>query len=148
MHDPERLALDVLQDGPAAKEHAYALNYVEAIARRDDEIVLRDNESGEEFTLSADVVINASGPWTDLTNEALGESTRAILGGTKGSHIVLDHPELLAATQGREIFLEHSDGRDRADLPVEGPGPRRYDGHRGRSAGARPVHRGRSRRLL
>jgi len=33
------------------------------------------------------------------------------MGGTKGSHIVLDHPELLAATGGREIFFEHSDGR-------------------------------------
>ena len=119
MHDPERLALDVLQDGRAAREHAYALNYVEAIARRDDEIVLRDNESGEEFTLSADVVINASGPWTDLTNEALGESTR-YMGGTKGSHIVLDHPELLAATQGREIFLEHSDGRIVLIYPLKG----------------------------
>ncbi|PIJ47869.1 FAD-dependent oxidoreductase, partial [Leucobacter sp. OLES1] len=51
-----------------------------------------------------------SGPWTDLTNAALGEGTR-FMGGTKGSHVVLDHPELLAATGGREIFFEHSDGR-------------------------------------
>ena len=33
------------------------------------------------------------------------------MGGTKGSHIVLDHPELLDACQGREIFFEHTDGR-------------------------------------
>ncbi|KEP72294.1 hypothetical protein HR12_47265 [Microbacterium sp. SUBG005] len=33
------------------------------------------------------------------------------MGGTKGPHIVLDNPELLAATGGREIFFEHSDGR-------------------------------------
>jgi glycerol-3-phosphate dehydrogenase len=33
------------------------------------------------------------------------------MGGTKGSHIVLDHPELLAACNGREIFFEHTDGR-------------------------------------
>ena len=33
------------------------------------------------------------------------------MGGTKGSHIVLDHPGLLEACRGREIFFEHTDGR-------------------------------------
>jgi glycerol-3-phosphate dehydrogenase len=56
------------------------------------------------------VVINATGNWVDPTNAALGEETR-FMGGTKGSHIVLDNPELLAATRGREIFFEHEDGR-------------------------------------
>lgn len=110
MHDPERLALDVLQDGRSANPRSHALNYVEAVGRDGDGVVLRDRESAEEFTVRADVIVNASGPWTDLTNDALGDATR-FMGGTKGSHIVLDHPELLAATQGREIFFEHSDGR-------------------------------------
>jgi glycerol-3-phosphate dehydrogenase len=82
-------------------------------------VVLRDRESGTEFTLQADVVVNASGPWTDLTNDALGTDTR-FMGGTKGSHIVLDHPELLEATQGREIFFEHSDGRIVLIYPLKG----------------------------
>lgn len=110
MHDPERLALDVLQDGMQAHPQAHALNYVEAIGRTQEGVIVRDRESGTEFTITADVVVNTSGPWTDLTNEALGTATR-FMGGTKGSHIVLDHPELLEATQGREIFFEHSDGR-------------------------------------
>ncbi|QMU98067.1 glycerol-3-phosphate dehydrogenase/oxidase [Microbacterium esteraromaticum] len=119
MHDPERLALDVLQDGRAAHPGAIALNYVEAAGRSGDGVLLRDLESGTEFTVSADVVVNASGPWTDLTNEALGEDTR-FMGGTKGSHIVLDHPELLDATGGREIFFEHSDGRIVLIYPLKG----------------------------
>jgi len=119
MHDPERLALDVLQDGLAAHPGAHALNYVEAIARDGDRVVLRDRESGTEFSVQADVVVNASGPWTDLTNDALGTDTR-FMGGTKGSHIVLDHPELLEATQGREIFFEHSDGRIVLIYPLKG----------------------------
>ena len=110
MHDPERLALDVLQDARSAHAGAIALNYVEAVGRQGDAVVLRDRETAEEFAVSADVIVNASGPWTDLTNDALGEQTR-FMGGTKGSHIVLDHPELLDATGGREIFFEHSDGR-------------------------------------
>ncbi|HWR84466.1 MAG TPA: glycerol-3-phosphate dehydrogenase/oxidase [Rhodoglobus sp.] len=110
MHDPERLALDVLLDGAAASPDAIALNYVEAVGMDADGVRLRDRETGAEFTVAADVVVNTSGPWTDLTNEALGAAT-AYMGGTKGSHIVLDHPQLLAATGGREIFFEHSDGR-------------------------------------
>jgi glycerol-3-phosphate dehydrogenase len=46
----------------------------------------------------------------DLTNEAMGTASR-FMGGTKGSHIVLDHPRLLEACNGREIFFEHTDGR-------------------------------------
>ncbi|GAA5154370.1 glycerol-3-phosphate dehydrogenase/oxidase [Microbacterium pseudoresistens] len=119
MHDPERLALDVLQDGRAAHPGAHALNYVEAIGAGDGTVLLRDLESGTEFSLAADVIVNTSGPWTDLTNEALGELTR-FMGGTKGSHIVLDNPELLAATAGREIFFEHSDGRIVLIYPLKG----------------------------
>jgi glycerol-3-phosphate dehydrogenase len=119
MHDPERLALDVLQDGRSAHPGAHAINYVEAIARDGEKVVLRDRESGTEFTVQADVVVNSSGPWTDLTNDALGADTR-FMGGTKGSHIVLDHPELLDATRGREIFFEHSDGRIVLIYPLKG----------------------------
>lgn len=111
MHDPERLALDVLHDGQVAGgDRARAANYLPAVGFTDSGVTLRDETNGEEFNFSARVVLNTSGPWTDLTNEALGETTE-FMGGTKGSHIVLDHPELLAATRGREIFFEHSDGR-------------------------------------
>ncbi|WP_119697512.1 glycerol-3-phosphate dehydrogenase/oxidase [Microbacterium halotolerans] len=108
MHDPERLALDVLGDGVRAGGRA--VNYVEAVGRNGRSITLRDNATGDEFDFAPDVVVNASGPWTDLTNEALGSAT-AYMGGTKGSHIVLDNPDLVAATGGREIFFEHEDGR-------------------------------------
>ncbi|MHA3684715.1 FAD-dependent oxidoreductase [Leucobacter sp. HY1908] len=110
MHDPERLALDVLWDGIETGSHARAANYVSAVGHSDAGVRLRDEVTGAEFDFAADLVVNTSGPWTDLTNEALGQETQ-FMGGTKGSHIVLDHPELLAATRGREIFFEHSDGR-------------------------------------
>lgn len=119
VHDPERLALDVLRDGEAAHTGAHALNYVEAIRLDAEGLLLRDRETGAEFPVQVDVIVNASGPWTDLTNEALGTDT-AFMGGTKGSHIVLDHPELLEATGGREIFFEHSDGRIVLIYPLKG----------------------------
>ena len=110
VHDPERLALDVLKDGLATGSHARSANYVEAVGLDEGGVRVRDRVSGDEFKIGAEVIINASGPWTDLTNRALGIDS-AHMGGTKGSHIVIDHPGLLAATGGRELFFEHSDGR-------------------------------------
>jgi glycerol-3-phosphate dehydrogenase len=118
--NPERLALDVLLDGVAAGgDKARAVNYLEAVAAQDGKVRVRDAVTGEEFDLTADVVVNASGPWTDLTNEALGSPTR-FMGGTKGSHIVVDNPELLRACAGREMFFEHKDGRIVLVYPLHG----------------------------
>lgn len=119
VHDPERLALDVLRDGLDAGPHARAANYVEAVDFEGGAVRLRDGVTGEEFPFTADVVINASGPWTDLTNDALGQAS-SLMGGTKGSHIVLDNAALLAATGGREIFFEHEDGRIVLIYPLKG----------------------------
>ncbi|MDQ0028315.1 glycerol-3-phosphate dehydrogenase/oxidase [Arthrobacter bambusae] len=125
VHNPERLTLDVLQDGEKAGAgsslpggSARASNYVSLLsmdtvagtAGQAGAVLLRDELTGEEFSFQADVIVNTTGAWVDLTNEAMGTASR-FMGGTKGSHIVLDHPELLAACGGREIFFEHTDGR-------------------------------------
>ena len=122
VHNPERLTLDVLQDGEkagaAGASDARASNYLSLVAVRERSgagqtgsiAELRDELTGELFEFSADVIVNTTGAWVDLTNEAMGAPS-SFMGGTKGSHIVLDHPELLAACNGREIFFEHTDGR-------------------------------------
>ncbi|MFS0867825.1 glycerol-3-phosphate dehydrogenase/oxidase [Microbacterium sp. 179-B 1A2 NHS] len=120
LRNPERLGLDLVRDGVAlGGDRARAANYVSAVGSDGEAVLLRDEDTGEEFPFSASVVINASGPWTDLTNDDLGRPT-AYMGGTKGSHIVLDHPELLQATGGRELFFEHSDGRIVLIYPLNG----------------------------
>jgi glycerol-3-phosphate dehydrogenase len=120
MWDPERLALDVLHDGLASGgPRATAVNYVSAVRMDAGAVRLRDELTEDEFTVRAKVVVNASGPWTDLTNGSLGMPTR-FMGGTKGSHIVLDNAELLEATRGREIFFENSDGRIVLIYPLKG----------------------------
>lgn len=119
VHNPERLTLDVLQDGEkagaAGGNGARASNYLSLVAIRNSAgagrtVELRDELTGEVFAFNADVVVNTTGAWVDLTNQAMGAAS-AFMGGTKGSHIVLDHPELLEACGGREIFFEHTDGR-------------------------------------
>ncbi|ALJ21991.1 glycerol-3-phosphate dehydrogenase/oxidase [Microbacterium sp. No. 7] len=119
MHDPERLALDVLRDGLEAGDHARAANYLAAVGASDGAVELRDETTGERFAFHAKVVVNTSGPWTDLTNAALGVPT-AYMGGTKGSHIVLDNPALAEATRGNEIFFEAADGRIVLIYPLKG----------------------------
>ncbi|MES1170383.1 MAG: glycerol-3-phosphate dehydrogenase/oxidase, partial [Leifsonia sp.] len=118
MHNPERLALDVLLDG-IGTGHGRAANYVEVIGMSGHQVRLRDLESGQEFSMSARVVVNTTGPWTDITNDELGVTTR-YMGGTKGSHIVLDHPALMEATKGRELFFENDDGRIVLIYPLKG----------------------------
>ncbi|MDP5226032.1 MULTISPECIES: glycerol-3-phosphate dehydrogenase/oxidase [Arthrobacter] len=114
VHNPERLTLDVLNDGlTAGGQTARAANYLSVVGAAESPsgvVRLRDELTGEEFDFAADVVVNVTGAWVDESNGALGSPTR-FMGGTRGSHIVLDHPELLAATGGREIFFEHTDGR-------------------------------------
>jgi glycerol-3-phosphate dehydrogenase len=122
VHEPERLGLDVLADAVAAGgngQRARRANYVEAVGIADGGVLLRDRETGHDFSFTARVVVNASGPWTDLTNAAIGTST-ALMGGTKGSHIVLDSRELLDACDGRELFFENDDGRIVLIQPIKG----------------------------
>jgi len=122
VHNPERLTLDVLRDGEkaGAAGGARASNYVSLVSLTGSAggpgtgsgstVRLRDELTGEDFDFTADVIVNTTGAWVDLTNQAMGAAS-SFMGGTKGSHIVLDHPELLAACNGREIFFEHTDGR-------------------------------------
>ncbi len=120
VHEPERLGLDVLADGVAAGgDRARSANYLEAVGVSNGGVLLRDVETGREFAFQAKVVVNASGPWTDLTNQALGQPS-TLMGGTKGSHIVLDNPVLFEACAGREMFFENSDGRIVLIHPIKG----------------------------
>ncbi len=119
MENPERLALEVLFDGLAAGSNARAYNYVAAASMVGNQVVLLDELTGEKINFSADVIVNTSGPWTDLTNESLGFQT-SYMAGTKGSHIVIDNQELFKACDNREIFFENKDGRIVLMYPIVG----------------------------
>jgi len=116
---PERLCLELIADACAAHPGARALNHCALVRREGAAVVLRDAVTGREFPVRPRVVVNATGGWIDLANAALGEPTRWI-GGTKGSHLVLDHPELLAACRGEQLFYENPDGRVCIFFPVNG----------------------------
>ncbi|MFN2144501.1 MAG: glycerol-3-phosphate dehydrogenase/oxidase, partial [Anaerolineales bacterium] len=110
MRSPERICIELLADTLKASDRAYAANYVRADRVEGKQVVLVDELTGEQFSVTPEIVINASGPWIDFTNFALGSQTQMI-GGTKGSHLILDHPELRDQIKGHEIFFENKDGR-------------------------------------
>jgi len=118
VHEPERLAMDLVADAKATG-NATVVTYAAAVGTSDGGVLLQDQLTGATVRATAGIVINASGPLTDITNEALGRETR-FMGGTKGSHIVVDHPQLYAELAGRELFFENSDGRIVLIYPVKG----------------------------
>ncbi len=107
---PERLCLELVQDAEAAYSGAHAMNYVRAQSAKGGVVVLRDEVSGETCDVKPKIVVNAAGAWIDGVNQAIGRASQFI-GGTKGSHIVLDHPELVAATGDDMIYFVNRDGR-------------------------------------
>ena len=106
----ERLCLELVQDAEAACAGARALNYVRVQSAGGGTVVLRDEVTGQTCQVRPRVVVNATGAWIDFTNRGLGRESRFI-GGTKGSHLVLDHPELVAATGDEMIYFVNRDGR-------------------------------------
>lgn len=106
---PERLVLELVQDGLMANPGSLALNYTSLLSTDGEALHFRPPE-GPDLTLRPRIVVNAAGPWIDRVNAALGIETQ-LVGGTKGSHILLEHPELIRILNGRMIYFEADDGR-------------------------------------
>ncbi|PLP57644.1 glycerol-3-phosphate dehydrogenase [Mesorhizobium loti] len=107
---PERLGLEMLHDTMAASPTAHALNYAQ-IGSDADGLTLTDTISGETLPVRPRLIINATGGWIDLTNRSIGASAPTMMGGTKGSHIIVDSQELHDALAGQMIYYENEDGR-------------------------------------
>jgi glycerol-3-phosphate dehydrogenase len=130
---PERLTLELVLDAEKEGSHAKALNYCSLAGVNDGKVSVKDEESGRMYTVSPRLIINAAGPWIDFANHAMGIDHHYI-GGTKGSHLVLNHPELREAIGRNEFFFENKDGRivlifpfferviiGTSDIPFENP---------------------------
>jgi len=106
----ERLCLELIADARAAKPECMALNYVETLGLDQGRLRLRYVPTGEVMTVEPSAVVNAAGAWVDRANATLGLTTR-FMGGTKGSHLVVDCPQLHRALGDRMVYYQHHDGR-------------------------------------
>jgi glycerol-3-phosphate dehydrogenase len=130
---PERLTIELLLDAEKEGSHARSLNYVTLLGVKEGIATLRDEPTGVMYEVRPQLIINAAGPWIDGTNQSMGLQTHYV-GPTKGSHLVLDNPELRLAIGDHEFFFENKDGRivlifplfdkvmiGTSDIPIEDP---------------------------
>ncbi|NEI68738.1 FAD-dependent oxidoreductase [Rhizobium lusitanum] len=106
---PERLVYELVNDGLAANKDALAANVTTLVSAADGVLTFQ-RADGYAFSVKPKLVVNAAGPWIDHVNAALGAPAH-LIGGTKGSHILLDHPELVRSLNGHMIYFEADDGR-------------------------------------
>jgi glycerol-3-phosphate dehydrogenase len=112
----ERLVLENLLAARAAGAEILIHTAVTAINIEEQQISSVDCEdtiNGQKRRLNARVVINAAGPWVDAVVDTAASNAPQLVGGTKGSHIVVgkfdgapaDAFYVEAAADGRPIFI-------------------------------------------
>ena len=113
---PERLVIQSVREmtdaGGVALNHAEAVKLISpgGVLRG---LVVRDACSGETAEIAAKVVVNAAGPWADeVLAGSDAERHDRLIGGTKGSHLVVDWPDgpkhaifASAKSDGRPFFI-------------------------------------------
>lgn len=127
---PERLVWELVRDGLDASPGSRAMNFASLTGRDGGSLRLRD-AAGVAVAVTAPLVVNAAGPWIDRINAELGIEGK-LIGGTKGSHILMRHPELVRSLKGRMIYFEADDGRiclvyDHLGLALVGSTDRKAD---------------------
>ncbi|MDH5622366.1 MAG: glycerol-3-phosphate dehydrogenase, partial [Gammaproteobacteria bacterium] len=111
----ERLVLENLLAARFAGAEIKTYAEVREIRTRDgrvDAISYRDKD-GVDHEIGIDTVVNASGPWVDEVLKAATSSSQRLVGGTKGSHIIVSHFEgapsdafyVEAEADGRPFFI-------------------------------------------
>ncbi len=106
----ERLCVEMIQDARAAHAGCDAMNYIRCRAADGGAVMLEDDLAARSVKIRPRVVVNATGAWVDIANGDLGLDTH-YMGGTKGSHLVVDNPELHKMLDGQMVYYQHADGR-------------------------------------
>ncbi|HVJ34693.1 MAG TPA: glycerol-3-phosphate dehydrogenase/oxidase [Terriglobia bacterium] len=114
----ERLTLELVADAERDCAASFAIPYL-AVAGHDGKgVLLRDEIDGTVHRVAPRIVINAAGAWIDRVDAHLGIEER-LVGGTKGSHLVLDHAELAQALGEKMIYFPTSDHRICLAYPLD-----------------------------
>jgi len=119
--DDARLVMRVLHDGNA--DGGTAVNYVKAVdtlkasaSEKVSGLKIEDQVSGEQFEVTAKVVINATGTWTDELRRTLGQKN--VIRPLRGSHLVVPFWRLPSAFT--VSFFHAKDKRPVFVFPWEG----------------------------
>lgn len=114
---PERLVAEWLAEamdaGAVVRNHTQLLE----ISRSNGRVTgarLRDSISGQEYSVTAAKIVNATGPWADLVVGTSGIKAPRMIGGVRGTHLILPN---FAGAPAQPIYTEAMDGRQIFVLP-------------------------------
>jgi glycerol-3-phosphate dehydrogenase len=118
--DDARLTMEVMK--AAVSRGAVAINYMEAISfiygsGKIKGAQVRDKINGGKYTIAAKYVINASGPWVDVTDDLDEKKNKHKLQITKGIHLVVDWKNLPVK---QSAYFDTYDKRMLFVIPREG----------------------------
>ena len=115
--DDARLLLTLIQT--AADHRATAvLNYSEVIGLRERVVTVRDVMTGDDFSVEARCVINATGPFCDSVRQLADPGALPLVEPSQGIHLVVDRSFL----DGNDAMMipATSDGRVMFAIPWQG----------------------------
>lgn len=107
---PERLGLELIADTETDSPASRAIPYMTMEGIQNGAVVLRDAITRNEYRVSPRLLINCTGAWLDGVDQKLGIDER-LIGGTKGSHLVLRHKELARSLGDVMLYFETTDHR-------------------------------------
>ncbi|MEP3332908.1 glycerol-3-phosphate dehydrogenase/oxidase [Sedimentitalea sp.] len=110
---PERLGLELILDTARDNATCVALNYSE-LSASGNEFTVTNRQDGRTYPVKSTVLVNATGAWLDEAINLLRPAQNPpapLVSGTKGSHLILDHPALMQALKGHMVYFENDDGR-------------------------------------
>ena len=107
---PERYTLELVEDAETDCPSSGALPYTEVSGLANGRLSLTDGITGETMTVRPGLVINCAGPWIDEVDANIGIS-EPLSEGTKGSHLVLERPDLVRDLNGAMLYFETHDHR-------------------------------------
>lgn len=126
---PERFTIELLQDArQVAADNGTRLEvwtHCRVTADADGTLHIEPDADARAVgmmqtrTFRPDAVVNASGAWVDRTRASLPLAADGppLMGGTKGSHLVLDAPQVRGRLHASGVYAEAADGRPMFVLP-------------------------------
>jgi glycerol-3-phosphate dehydrogenase len=120
--DDARLLINLVET--AVGQGATVVNYVRVVAITKGAdgfvsgVVAADQETGQQWTIGARVVVNATGPFSDSVRRLAESGVQALIAPSQGIHLVFHHSFLSADSA---IMVPHtSDGRVMFAIPWHG----------------------------
>ena len=102
----------------AADHGATVLNYAEVIGLSRTGVTARDLPTGDEFTVEARSVINATGPFCDSVRRLADPNAHPMIAPSQGIHLVVNRSFL--AGDNAIMIPRTSDGRVMFAIPWQG----------------------------